>query len=325
MTVLINILILPILLQDCTNSKKAVVMAKKLKKAGFPFGIFFIMLLLLVLLSSAVVAGFFYFSVMRGIDDIETGIRKYSTAMAEASSDVADLSNRIKNYSRLKTLFTQKITENMIREAFFVLENGKIIAHSRADVQRKLKDNIINDEFAYNIDLILQPLKNKSKEIQYLPYNIMDNRKLPFNREEIRLLKEYIYPEIKVNGWLVTKAVYSKPGKRRAEKGIGTVNFIISRDKIYDLILSRRDESIKLSEYLGYVSLGIAFFISIIIFVRYRSIMASAMKMSAPAPSAPVKDKPREKEEISKPERAAAELFIDPTRPIKDAIPVQKS
>jgi hypothetical protein len=324
MSVLINILILPILLQDCTKSKKAVFMAKKLKKAGFPFGIFLIMLILLGLLSSAVVAGFFYFSVMRGIDDIETGIRKYSTAMAEASSDVADLSHRVKNYSKLKTLFRQKITENMIREVFFVLENGKIIAHSSADVQRKLKDNIINDEFAYNVDMILQPLKNGSREIIYSNYNIMD-KKVPFNKEEIRLIKEYIYPEIKVNGWLVTKAVYSKVKKRGREKAIGTVNFIISKDRIYDLILSRRDESIKLAEYLGYISLGIAFFVSIIIFVRYRSIMASAMKMSAPAPSAPLKEKPGKEEGISKPARVATELFIDSKRPIKDAIPVQKS
>ena len=58
--------------------------------------------------------------------------------MAEAFARVAEFSYSTKKYSSLKTLFHEKIEENTIDEAFFVLSDGKIIVHSSTTAEKEL-------------------------------------------------------------------------------------------------------------------------------------------------------------------------------------------
>ncbi len=238
------------------------------KKKGFPVGILFLMLFLLIALSAVISSAYFYFGVKKGIKDIEGYTKNYAITMADAFAEVAELSYRLKDYTKLKKLFQSKIRENTIDEAFFVLKDGELIAHSNKEREKQLEGNIANDEFAYNIELILLPVKEKKRDIQFIDYKIFE-KKAPFKKIEMKLLKEYIYPKINIDGWLVTKAVFSMEKKK--EEAVGTVNFIISKDRIYNYIKSQFDESGKLIIYMGALSFLLSVILSFIIFLRYKN------------------------------------------------------
>ncbi|HQP47886.1 MAG TPA: hypothetical protein PKX12_04075 [Spirochaetota bacterium] len=244
-------------------------MKKRVKKRGFPFGVFFLLLFLLLMLGGAVTVSYFYFGIKNDIAEVETTTKEYSTTLAEAFTDVAGLSYRYKNYTQLTTLFRDKIQDNTIAEAFFVLADGTIVVHSNRDVERELQGNIANDEFAYNIDMIMMPLRRRERTIRFNEYNIL-NKRVPFTRLEKNLIRQYFYKNIFVNGWLVTKAVYVK--KQRTEAAVGTVNFILGKDKIYSLIFRYIKEVTLIASVLGVLSFVIAFFVSIIVYVRYRKL-----------------------------------------------------
>lgn len=244
-------------------------MSKTKKQKGFPFLIFFTVFFLLILLSGVITGVYFYFTVTRGISEIENTTKKIAPALAQAFTDVAELSYKVKNYTRLKALFHQKIKESGIDEAFFVLADGRIVAHSNKEVENRLEGNIINDEFSYNIDQILLPLKTNSREIQIQDYNIL-KQKIPFRKEEIKLLKEYIYPKINIVGWLFTKGVYGKTKKR--EIPLGTINFIISKQNIYDFINKTIRDCKTLLILLGSFSLVLSLLFSLMVFIRTRRI-----------------------------------------------------
>ena len=65
-----------------------------------------------------------------GSSEIEADTRSYAMTLAEALGGSAELSYRAKNYTRLRTLFREKIGERTVDEAFFILKSGKLIAHS---------------------------------------------------------------------------------------------------------------------------------------------------------------------------------------------------
>lgn len=252
------------------NSKK-----KKIKKKGFPIGIFMLLLILESIIASGAITAYYLYTGKKRIVDIEKYTRNYSITMAEAFTDVAELSYRAHKYSKLKSLFQEKIQENIIDEAFFVLKNGKLIVHSSKTVEKNLMGNIANDEFAYNLDLILYPVKTKSKKIHFSSYNII-GKKIPFNREQKRLLKQYVYKKINIPGWLISKAVYIR------KKPVGTVNIIISKDRIFNFILSHFEECKKFLTYSLAGAFALSLFISIIIFIRYRSIQKKSIQLSQP-------------------------------------------
>lgn len=244
-------------------------MKKKIKKKGFPFGIFILLLCTLLLLGGVITVSYFYFGVRNEIAAVEATTKSFSTTLAEAFTDVAELSYRYKNYEKLTTLFREKIQDNSIDEAFFVLADGTLVVHSNRDIERELRGNIANDEFAYNIDMIMMPLRRKERTIRFNEYNIL-NKRVPFNRIEKKLLRQYIYKNIFVNGWLVTKAVYEK--KRRVEAPVGTVNFILGKDKIYSIIFRYITEVKFIAATLGSLSCVIALLVSILVFLRYRKL-----------------------------------------------------
>jgi hypothetical protein len=251
-------------------------MGRTRKKNPFPIGIFIALLFILMLLAAAISSLYVYTETKKRVVEAEAHIRNYSITLAEAFARVAELSYPERNFVKLKTLFSDKIRENAIDEAFFVLADGSIIVHSQKEITEKLKGNIANDEISYNLDLILQPLRTRSSETHFIDYHIIENT-IPFDKYQRKLIKEFISPKIEINGWLVTRAVFVK------NKPIGTVTFIISKNKLYADIISTFEESIKLFILLVLVAFIIALFISVIDTVRYRTIS----RLSAEAALAP--------------------------------------
>lgn len=273
----------------------------KLKRLIFPAGIFLLMFVSQSILGTAGVISYFYFSGKKSISDIESYTVNYSKTMAEAFARVAEFSYSSKNYSSLKTLFHEKIEQNTIDEAFFVLSDGKLIVHSSTTAEKQLRWNIATDEMAYNLDMILLPVHSKSRDLLLNNYNIVD-KTVPFKRQERDLLKKYIYKDINSTGWLFTKSVFNK------DKPVGTVNFIISKERVYASI----QESINHARYYSLliitISMALSFFIALIVLFRYRSIQKNALGYSKenispvhadlPLPAALTAETPEENEEI---------------------------
>jgi hypothetical protein len=201
---------------------------KKLRKWIFPIGIFILLFLTETIIGSVAALTYLYLDGKKGIERIEKYTVNYSMTMAEAFARVAELSYKTKNYSSLKTLFHEKIEENTIDEAFFILGDGKLIVHSNTTTEKNLMGNIANDEMSYNLDMILLPVTKKSTELFLSDYNIIDTQ-VPFSRQERESLHKYYYAGINSSGWLFTKGVFINGNP------VGAVNFIISKERIFGL------------------------------------------------------------------------------------------
>lgn len=242
----------------------------KLKRLFFPVGIFLLMFFAESLIGTAGVVSYFYFSGKKNLSKIESYTMNYSKTMAEAFTRVAEFSYSTKKYSSLNTLFHEKIEENTIDEAFFVLSDGRLIVHSNTTLEKELMGNIASDEMSYNIDMILFPVQTKNSDLILNNYNII-NKTIPFQRRERDLLKRFVYKDLSSTGWLFTKAVFYK------NKPVGTVNFIISKDRIYSSISETIAQIKRYSMMVVTASLIISFFISLIVLIRYRSIQKNAL------------------------------------------------
>lgn len=243
---------------------------KKLKRLIFPVGIFLLMFIAESLIGTAGVVSYFYFSGKKNISDIESYTVNYSKTMAEAFARVAEFSYSTKKYSSLKTLFHEKIEENTIDEAFFVLPDGKLVVHSSTTAEKELMGNIASDEMAYNLDMILLPVETKSSELFLNNYNII-NKVVPFKRQDRELLKKYVYKDLNSTGWIFTRGIFYKG------KPAGTVNFIVSKDRIYTSIQESIDQAKYYSLFVVTVSMALSFFIALIVLFRYRSIQKNAL------------------------------------------------
>ncbi|MCU0847597.1 MAG: hypothetical protein MUD12_06885 [Spirochaetes bacterium] len=254
---------------------------KPVKGKGFPAGIFFFLFFTEVLLSVAGTAVYFYYGGRSGISEIERYTRSYSVTMAEAFARVAEMGYRNRKHARLSALFHEKIGENVIDEAFFVLKDGKLVAHYSTDVEKKMKGSLANDEFAYNLDLILQPARKGSSETQFTDYNYM-SLQVPFREPVRKALKDYFYKGIESTGWLASRAVFID------KKPVGTVSLIIGKKRVYEFIWRR----IRISGAAMTVSVSAAFIISLVIslvvFVRTRSAQKSALLCGSPEDFYPV-------------------------------------
>ncbi|OHD67610.1 MAG: hypothetical protein A2W19_11390 [Spirochaetes bacterium RBG_16_49_21] len=268
---------------------------------------------MLLVIESLIAAGatlaYFFYTGRNTIKEIESSTRSYSVPLASAFADIAELSYRTKKISRLNALFHEKVDERIMDEAFFVLKNGTIIAHSDPKTAKRLKGNIANDEFYYNLDLILRPVYRKSRDALFTDYHVV-SKPVPFTAITLVLLKRFIYPKIDVTGWLASRAVFIK------KKPVGTVSFIISKERIYSFIKAQIESSMRVL----IASLGVAFFVSLavslVVLVRYRSIQKKALGYY----SAEYAKHPGG--EIHDPEFASDELYDLSDREIKDAIPV---
>ncbi len=226
----------------------------------------FLVFLFMLIIAFAISACYFYFEAKKGIAEIETNTRNYSTTLVEAFANMAEMAYGSKDFKKLKTIFREKIQASLIDEAFFVLTDGTIIVHSDKEKEKELMGNIASDEFAYNIDLIMLPVWTKTGHAQFLDYYIYGNeKKIPFNKEIIKYIKKYIYAKIDVHGWLVTRAVFNK------NAGVGCVSFIISKEKIYSFLREHFEKSYRLFLLLAAL-IAVFQIILMIIIARYRSI-----------------------------------------------------
>jgi hypothetical protein len=246
---------------------------KKFRKVFFPVGIF---LMLFVIQSAAVivtVSAYFIHTGKKRISDIETYTKNYCITMAEGFSGLAELSSKTKNYNNLRELFQEKLRENTVDEAFYVLADGKIIVHSNKNAEKNLEGNIANDEFLYNLDTIFMPVKKKSKEVLFENYNYI-GKDVPFSRDDRMLLKKYLYDDIDKSGWVTVRAVFNK------NKPVGTVGFIISKERIFGFIKTHIDETYRILYFALSGVFSISLFVSIFIFVRYRMIESRTLKFT---------------------------------------------
>jgi hypothetical protein len=246
---------------------------KKYKKKKFPLGIFIMLLLVQSLIAAGGIGYYYYKTGQTKIADLEKFTRNFSITLAEAFAEVAELSHRSKNYASLKSLFREKIGENIIDEAFFVLTDGSLIVHSNKTIETELRGNIANDEFAYNLEMILGPIKKNTRDVMFTPYNIM-GKNVPFTRQERELIGRYLYRDINVLGWLVTRGVY------QGKNPIGTVNFLIYNDRIFHFLLAHIDEAKKTLPWGLGGAFALSLFISLIVLVRYRSIQKQVIDLS---------------------------------------------
>ncbi len=242
---------------------------KQYKKKGFPIGFFFIILIVLTIIVGGALGWYFYFFAKKQITEIEAYTKNYSKTMANTFAKAAEIDVKRNNYVSLRALFQQKMEQNTVDEAFFVLLDGKLLAHSDTKIAKSLRGYLSNDEFKYNLDYIHLYTKQKKREVNFLDYYIDSTEKL-FNRNETFYLKKYIYKDMNKYHWLVTKAVFKKG------KPYGTVAFIISRNRIFTFLKQHIAECKLYAEYAGYGVLALAFILSLLIFIRYRHIQKTA-------------------------------------------------
>ncbi|MCX7677955.1 MAG: hypothetical protein N2316_01930 [Spirochaetes bacterium] len=296
----------------------------------FPLAGLFVIFAVMLIGSSFITVGYFYFAVRDRITTAVETIKSVAIPLCESLVELAAMSYKLRDYSSFKSLVHTKIHENIIDEAFFVLKDGTIVAHSKRGVENELKGNILYDEFAYNIDLILAPLRDNSKEMRIINYNII-GKEIPFKRYQRIFLKHKIYRDIDSTGWLVTKAVFiAQKGK---EEPIGTVNFLISKERIYKEIFIVADHSKMLMGALSILSFIGALIISLYMYVKYR-------KLKLFVADKKIDDKiPQKVEEVvafpldesildvsfsEEKNRGFEEKPINIAKPIRDAIPVRK-
>lgn len=253
---------------------------KKLRKWIFPVGIFILLFLTETIIGSVAALTYLYLDGKKGIERIEKYTVNYSMTMAEAFARVAELSYKTKNYSSLKTLFHEKIEENTIDEAFFILGDGKLIVHSNTTTEKSLMGNIANDEMSYNLEMILLPVTKKSTELFLSDYNIID-KQVPFSRQERESLHKYYYRGINSSGWLFTKGVFINGNP------VGAVNFIISKERIFGSIKESIAKGKVMLTAVVLSALCVSILISIIVMFRYRTIQKRAGEFaSAEVPAA---------------------------------------
>ena len=232
---------------------------------GFSAGIFFIIFIILLLLSACLSGGYFYTDVKRFVEETADQTWRYSLPLAEAVSEVAAGCYQKKDYKELKRLLESGIFKKNIEEAFFVLADGAIIAHSDMENVERLNGNISNDKQAYNIEQIFLPLKSKSAEAQIFDYNI-HNKKIPFGKDNIKIFSKYINNKFSFTGWLVSKAVTVN------DKGIGAICFLIGKERLYRGIEQIFQDAVYLVFILIGISFLLAFMVALMIYMRYKNL-----------------------------------------------------
>ncbi|MBN2160758.1 MAG: hypothetical protein JW807_15325 [Spirochaetes bacterium] len=251
--------------------------ARAMKKRIFPVGIFFILLAIESLIAAGVSLAYFYYAGRSGIASIESNTRTYITPLAESFGTMAELCYRTKKYDRLKGLFREKLDKRVINEAFFILKNGRLAAHSDPAVEQKFRK--ANVEAVYTMDLVLLPAYRASRDVLYTEYGIPSKR-VPFDRRYRELIKTYLYHDIDSTGWLASRAVYRK------KKPVGAVCIIIGKDSIYSFIRGHLERSGRILSASLLTALAVSFLVSLLIFFRYRSIQKRALAWAGMGASA---------------------------------------
>jgi hypothetical protein len=223
------------------------------------------------LIAVGATVSYFVYTARTNIKEMESAVRSYITPLTIAFADVAEISYRTRRIQRLRSLFHKKFEHRIMVEAFFVLKNGKLVVHSSRETAKRLKGNLATDEFSYNLDMILRPAYRKSRKVIFTDYNII-SKPVPFSGIELSLLKRFVYPTIEVSGWLSSMAVFKK------KRPVGTVSFIISKEKIYSFIKKQIERSTRLLVASLILAFSVSLLVSLVVLARYRSLQKKALK-----------------------------------------------
>lgn len=249
-------------------------------KIIFPFGMFFVLFIVFSAISSGITGYLYYNQLMSNIDKSIKDAKEISSSITHASTDIAELSSGQLQKDRLNSFFDKNKKNGFFTKAFYVLENGTLVAHSNSSEIERLGGNIAADEFQYNLDQIFYCIKENKKDIYFSDYYLIEE-KIPFTKQEIFYIKKYIYDKIDRNGWLSSKAIEKnvKISKEKFKsKKIGTVNFIISKKPLYNNILKTKESLIQTEAILLAICAALSLFIGIIVYIRYIMISNKATK-----------------------------------------------
>ena len=211
---------------------------KSARKLLFPAGIFFMLFLIEAIMAAGAAGAYFLYAGAGRITEIVSDTRSHAETLAGVLGGAAELSYRAKSYARLRDLLHDRIDGRTVDEAFFVLKSGKIIAHSDPAVEEKLGDDRTAAGKAYDLDLILRPVTEKSAGILFTDCNIA-SKPVPFDRGQRDLIRQYLYRDIDTSGWLASRAVLGK------KKPVGAVCIILSKAKIHAFIREHVDRTLR--------------------------------------------------------------------------------
>jgi hypothetical protein len=298
---------------------------EKNKRILFPFGFFSAALVIFETITCAAAALVFILLAKQDIRSVENDARSYIAPLVDLCAANASMGTDTEITKSLTPLFTEYQQKGFVYRAFFVKENGAILAHSNSYENEMLRHNIARDEFTYNLDQIFLPLKNNETNSYFSDYFIPEI-KSPFRKKEITYIKKYLYPEIDKNGWLVSKAVF------RDGKPFGVAAFILEKSEISRLILLRYEQFLFWVKRGAATAAAVSLFLSFLMLFRYSSLVKRGMLLNtekpleiSPKTIVPPADQSEIKKVISKPEKIYIE---DETRNkitnkiILDAIPI---
>jgi hypothetical protein len=209
------------------------------------------------------------------INEFTTQVKNVSKTLIATYADAAERAYVTRSNGQLLSLIQESKNLKGIHEVFFVLDNGSIIANSDTEKANQLKGNIANDEFYYNIDMIFYPHAKQSRELFVFDYFVPDVP-LPFNTIIRKYIQQFIYKDINTNSWLITKAVYHK------DKSIGTVNCIIVKTPIYDMMKSYYKELLFMIMIICGVSLVFSLGTGVVMFSKQKKVVRHITQFGEP-------------------------------------------
>ena len=263
-----------------------------IKRIFFPFGIFAVSIVLLAGGSAAGIAGYHYVALKSGIADFENRTQQYLVPLLDACVQMGSIDGGKESGGKMSLLFRDYQQRKIVYKAFFVKEDGTVLAHSGSDDVKVLNNNIAADEFTYNLDQIYLPLKKDMKEPLFADYYLID-RKVPLERRQADLVKKYLYPSIDRNGWILARQV------RFNDKPFGVVAFLVDKEPVYLMV----EKSIKNTVWMGKIgiaaALAFALLFSLIAAIRGRMVYTRALR------DCRVRQIPSDEMEISMPDESS--------------------
>ncbi len=252
------------------------------KQVQFPFAFVIILFFIIAILASSGVLLYKYRQLVSRIDEFTIQAKNVSRTLITTYADAAGLAYATRSTNRLLSLIQESKNINGIKEVYFVLDNGTIVAHSDKEKAKELKGNIANDEFYYNIDMILYPYTKQSRQLFIFDYFVPD-LPLPFNTVIRKYIKQFLYKDVNTNSWLVTKAVYSKG------KSIGTINCILVKSPIYAMMNSYYKELLYMLIIIYGAAVVFSICTGIVLFIKQKRIVLELKEFSAPKHDKPGK------------------------------------
>lgn len=248
---------------------------QNVKHIHFPYFFVITLFLLIVIVASSASIFYKYRQLISDINEFTTQVKNVSKTLITTYADTAEHAYATRSTGQLLSLIQESKNFKGIHEVFFVLDNGSIVAHSDTAKAAQLKGNIANDEFYYNIDMIMYPHVKQSRELFVFDYFVPDVS-LPFNKIIRKYIQQFIYKDINTNSWLVTKAVYHKG------KSIGTVNCIIIKTPIYSMMSGYYKELLFMIMIIFGVSVIFSLCTGIIMFIKQKKVLLQITQLGEP-------------------------------------------